>query len=101
MRRGVLGFEAGLSVGGELAVGEVFELVEGGRGDAAEGEEAFLGVDVDRRFGELRRIVVAAIDFPGGELELPLIVLQSQRLGKRGSSAETGDANIALSLRRA
>lgn len=47
MRGGVLGLEARFSVGCELAIGEVFELLEGGRGDAAEGEEAFLGVDVD------------------------------------------------------
>ena len=43
----ILGLEAWLSEGGELSVGQIFELLEGGRGDAAEGEDAFLGVDVD------------------------------------------------------
>lgn len=43
----VLRLETRLSVGSELAIGVVFELVEGRRGDAAEGEELLLGVDVD------------------------------------------------------
>lgn len=47
MRGGVLRLEARLSVGRQLAISKVFQLLEGGRGDAAEGEEAFLGVDVD------------------------------------------------------
>ena len=47
MGGGVLGLEAGLSVGGELSVGQIFELLEGGGRDAAEREDAFLGVDAD------------------------------------------------------
>lgn len=47
MLGGVLGLKAGLSVGGELAVGGIVEECEGGGGDAGEGEELFLGVDVD------------------------------------------------------
>lgn len=43
----ILGLEAWFSEGGELSIGQIFELLEGGRGDAAEGEDAFLGVDVD------------------------------------------------------